>query len=557
MSRRRRPSRALLGCVTVALACALAAGPARAGQDVPASAITPLRLVPTGAEPLRVRGLHDYLGEIELKSAADGLVVVNSLPLERYLLGLNEVPTDWPMAALRAQSVAARTYALWTLQRPRGGVAATYGFDICASELCQVFAGADVIGSSGGERWEDAVQSTAGEVLLYGGRPILARYHSTSGGRTLDNTDAFPDEAPQPYLRSVASPTEGASPLYRWKVVFGLEDLQRMLEAAGWWGDANGRLLGASTIASAEGLHYPDVVFDGRRDVQRSAEELRAALRTLAPRMFPARYPSDAPVGGGRLPETLPSNRFTVDTIDGSVAILGRGWGHGVGMSQWGARGLAAQGMGYRDILRHYYPGTRVGRAAHKQRVGVGIDWGRRVVGVFGSFRLVDATRTTLLDRALGTWRFSLGATGAVDIAAPPRWGRPLQVRVVRAPERVAAGARVRVVIELSTPASVTITATSRRSRGRGATLDAGSGLVSWRAPRKGGRYDVRVRARTAGQARATAPFEIQVVPRRASGGNDRAVAGEGAGVVVWLAAIVLLGLTAVGAASFAGTIRR
>ena len=79
-----------------------------------------------------------------LDSANDGLVVTNRLGLEKYLLGLNEVPTDWPTEALKAQAVAARTYALWTLAQPPGGSAAIYGFDICASIECQVFSGAAV-----------------------------------------------------------------------------------------------------------------------------------------------------------------------------------------------------------------------------------------------------------------------------------------------------------------------------------------------------------------------------------------------------------------------------
>jgi stage II sporulation protein D len=183
---------------------------------------SPVRLVPLSSVPTRVGGLHSYFGTIELKSASDGIAVVDVLALERYLLGLREVPLDWPMEALRAQAVAARTYALWTLATERAGAAEVYGFDICASDQCQVFSGADVIAAPDGDRWRRAVKSTVRRVAVYGGEPILARYHSTSGGRTLTNSEAFPGDPDLPYLRSVPSPHEEESPLFRWTVSFEL-----------------------------------------------------------------------------------------------------------------------------------------------------------------------------------------------------------------------------------------------------------------------------------------------------------------------------------------------
>ncbi|HEX2236295.1 MAG TPA: SpoIID/LytB domain-containing protein, partial [Actinomycetota bacterium] len=369
--------------LAVALVAPALVAPAAARAAPPLSAPTPLRLVPAGHEPLLVRGLHSYLGTVRLEAAPDGLVVVNTLSLERYLLGLNEVPTDWPMEALRAQAVAARTYALWTLARPRGGAAETYGFDICASELCQVFAGADVVSAADGERWERAVRSTARRALVYDGEPILARYHSTSGGTTLDNADAFPGESQLPYLRPVQSTTEQASPFYRWRVRFRLDRLERILAAAGWWSDRAGRLRDVHSVPSAQGLHYPDVVFTGRGDLVRTAEELRSLLRETAPRLYPGLYPSET--RSGRLPETLPSNRIEVATRDGVVEIAGRGWGHGVGMSQWGARGMAEDGASFEEILEHYYPGTSLEVTQAVDAVDVGVAWGLETLDAFGS----------------------------------------------------------------------------------------------------------------------------------------------------------------------------
>ncbi|MGH2734464.1 MAG: SpoIID/LytB domain-containing protein, partial [Actinomycetota bacterium] len=360
------------------------------------AAVAPVRLVSVGGGTLSVSGLPDYFGEIRLGAASDGLVVVNRLPLERYLLGLAEVPSDWPSEALKAQAVAARTYALYTLSQPRAGAAAVYGFDICASIECQVFSGAEIVQGADGARWREAVEGTARQTVLYEGAPILARYHSTSGGRTLDNPDAFETEAGYPYLQGVTSTTEQGSPLYRWSVRFRLRDLQRIVERAGLWTSAAGRLTEARSVPSNAGRHFPDVVLRGTKGrVRLSAEELRSIVRDLAPRLFPALYPSPAVTSSGRLPETFPSNRIEISTARRLVLVRGRGWGHGVGMSQWGAHGMALRGASYADILRHYYTGVELGPTEDPGAIDVGVAWARSVVDVTGDFRIVDGKGRT------------------------------------------------------------------------------------------------------------------------------------------------------------------
>jgi stage II sporulation protein D len=299
--------RALFPLALVVLLAAAPALPARSEtsrRDL-GTVAAPVRLVPNSGDPIAISGLNRYFGAVELSSASDGLVVVNRLPMERYLLGLNEVPSHWPMESLKAQAVAARTYALHNLRRGRAGAAATYGFDICATVACQVYSGADVLDSAFGARWADAVAATEGETVLHGGEPILARYHSTSGGRTFANSQIFRTEPDYPYLRPVSSTTEGASPLYRWRTSFRIRHLQRMLARAGWWDRGElGRLRSARTVPSRAGFHYPDVVLRGTRGaLRRSAEELRVVLRETAPAVFPDRYPGAAPTSSGRLPE--------------------------------------------------------------------------------------------------------------------------------------------------------------------------------------------------------------------------------------------------------------
>lgn len=341
----------------------------RPESDRLGAAVPPLRLVPTGAQPITVSGLHSYFGSIELRSASDGLVVVNELPLERYLLGLDEVPPQWPVEALRAQAIAARTYALWTLGQPRGGAAAVYGFDICASTDCQVFSGADVVGTLLGARWGDAVRDTAGRAVLYEGEPILARYHSVSGGHTFANEEIFTDEGPYPYLKGVPSPTEGESPLDRWRVSFPLARVQKILERDGSWA-GQGRLRRVKETGEGTPATGPELTFMGTKGAARlDAQDFRESAGEIAPAIWPQSYPAFAETGTSRMPETLPSNRVEVRTKRGSAIFEGRGWGHGVGMSQWGAEGLARGGASHEEILQHYYTGVSVGRVDEPQRV--------------------------------------------------------------------------------------------------------------------------------------------------------------------------------------------
>lgn len=515
-------------------------------KDGLGAAVAPIRLVPTGVMTTSVSGLHSFFGTVELNAASDGIVVVNRLPLEYYLLGLNEVPPDWPAEALRAQAVAARTYALFTLGRPRGGSAATYGFDICASVQCQVFSGADVVRTPEGERWVDAVRDTTAEAVLYRGNPILARYHSTSGGRTLENPEAFPDERAYPYLRSVTSTTEEAAPLFRWKVEFSLSDLQTIVERAGWWPADRGKLLQVRTIPSRGGLHYPDVLFDGKQGrVIKTAEELRTVVRDLAPALNPSLYPSFAFTSSGRLPETFPSNRIRIGTRKHTVVVKGRGWGHGVGMSQWGAYGLAEQGFGYEDILSHYYPGTTVGVIDDSSPIEVGVAWAEPKVTATGSFQIVDGRGKTLVERAIGTWTFDWQSTGVVSIEPPDGYRLPLQIGLVDAPRRAEVGEPVPLKIALSKPAEVrTVTrAGSGSADSETRVRDAGSRLITWRAPQKPGEYQVRVAASSGGLVRKSEEVRIVVSEKEIdeAEGPDAASEEGGASATVPL---IVVGMT-------------
>jgi stage II sporulation protein D len=475
----------------------LVVSPTSAARKSLGAATPPLRLVPK-AETLTVHGLHDYLDTIEIGSAGDGLTVSNRLTLERYLLGLNEVPTSWPTEALRAQVIAARTYALWTMSQPPGGDAAVYGFDICATVQCQVFSGAEVLATPDGARWAQAVQDTKGQAILYDGAPILARYHSTSGGATFDNADAFPGERNYPYLKAVTSTTETASSVYRWEVVFTRGRLTKILRHAGTI--SGGRVVDVRTAPSDSGSIYPDVIVrtrsgSGSQAARMIADDFRDAVRESAPALYPDLYPSLWPTTSGRLPEVLPSERIVIRTRGERIQVNGRGWGHGVGMSQWGAHGLAQQGATAAEILGHYYTGVSLGSVDTDVPIEVGVSTGQSQVTVSGSFSIVDGEGTTLVRNALGTWTFT-NAGGAVGIDTPEGYGLPLEVGIVRAPKRVEVGEPVFLTIALSRPAEVraeTVGLPERNPRER--VRDAGKRKITWLAPIEAGRYRVRVRA--------------------------------------------------------------
>ncbi|HEX2051591.1 MAG TPA: SpoIID/LytB domain-containing protein [Actinomycetota bacterium] len=514
----------------------------------------PVRLVARDGA-IVVAGLHRFLGAVELDPQGDGIVVSNRLSLERYLFGLAEVPASWPIEALRAQAVAARTYALYTLARPPAGDAAARGYDICATTDCQVFAGADALTTSAGRRWADAVRSTAGVAVTYRGAPILARYHSTSGGRTLSNAQGFPGERNLPYLRSVPSPFETAAPLWQWTTTFPLADVETIARRAGWWTSAS-PLRAVRTVPSARGLLYPDVVLEGGgARVRRTADDLQNVVIDLAPALFPGRYPG-VDEDGNRLPVAVPSNRIEVSTSGATVRVDGRGFGHGVGMSQYGAHGMARRGASYVEILEHYYRGAVVEEVAAPRAIEVGVESGRRTVVASGAFSIVDGSGRTVVRDALGTWTFAWNGSGAVSIDPPRGFGLPLDVGIVRAPRVVGVGEPAYLTIALSRPARVgTVTPGSSIDDAAARVHDAGRRRIVWLAPVEPGRYRVRVHATVGATVRRSEPVAITVraapgdAPAPGSGAGGRAQddgGGSAARVAVALAVAALVAVAVI-----------
>lgn len=415
-------------------------GLALSAGALPASAQAPVDLgayagairfeAPPGATFDVSGDLEGRYGEtLEVRLGPDGdLTLVNDLSMRGYVEGIDEVPARWPEEALKAQAVAARTYA-WYVARSNDYP----GYDICATVACQVFHGRGPVEQSLGTRWAAAVAATDGEVLMRGGEPILARYFSSSGGHTRDNEDVFVSEPPLPYLRGVPDPEDAVSPLHRWEVTFTRAELDAILARSD-------QLSAASPVADLTFVPAdrgrPDRVrlvgVDGHR-VDIDASRFRFTVSEVAPELFPDRFPSQRR-DGRQLPMTLPSSRLTFTVTDHEVRVEGRGFGHGVGMSQYGAKGKAEAGQLYPDILAAYYGGLRSQRVdGLPRRVRVGLADGNTFSLRADAPVRVLAGERLLTDRGLGTWTVRRRPDRTVQLLAPPGYGAPLVVTATTA----------------------------------------------------------------------------------------------------------------------------
>ena len=285
----------------------------------------------------------DYPGTLAIRTDDDGtLTATVTITFQQYLEGIAEVPPSWPTAALEAQVIAARSYVLartgWSGQQGE-----SLDTPICGTADCQVYGGIPHPRPPGMARWHRAVRETRGQVLLFGGRPADTVYFSTSNGRTYGNDEVF-GSSPLPYLRPVAERDDGASPLSRWQVALPVDDLTTVLRAAGTWPDG-------AAIAEATVDGSTVRVSGGGQSRTIDAGSLRDAVNTWAPCLMPRRYPSDG------LPVTIPSGWFGISANPRGLVVSGRGWGHGVGMVQWGAYGKARRGWSAAEILAFYYGG--------------------------------------------------------------------------------------------------------------------------------------------------------------------------------------------------------
>lgn len=250
---------------------------------------------------------------------------VVELRLEDYVAGVvsGEMPASFPPEALKAQAVAARSYAL---TRKIEAQAAGRGHDIGSGVLAQVWTERPSAAARA------AADATAGEVLVAGMDPVEAYFHASCGGRTEGGLAALGRDLP--YLATVPCGRCEGAPRVRWRVEVPAREL--------------GRLAGLPGAATAVRLAARSPT--GRAD----RVEIEGAGRTVA---LPATDLRQR-LGFSR----LPSLAFEVRAARDAFVFEGAGQGHGAGLCQWGAVGLAREGKTYREILLHYYPGTDVVR---------------------------------------------------------------------------------------------------------------------------------------------------------------------------------------------------
>jgi stage II sporulation protein D (peptidoglycan lytic transglycosylase) len=273
---------------------------------------------------LKVNG-RLLVGRVEVLVRKSGLLVINRLDLERYLTGLlgAEMSSSWPIEALKAQAVAARTFALRRcLERENDD------FDLSTSTLDQVYKGIAKEAAS----TQKAVSATSGEVLTHGGMPAEALFHSCCGGRTRSAKEVFGNKVA--YLGAVKDPYCAIYKSPDWKVRVTFEDLKKKLMRRKGWSGTLSRVVKATSPGG----------FRATRIVGKSAE-LRLSNHELR-----------VVVGS----DVLLSSEFDFEVEGDSLVFRGRGRGHGVGMCQWGARGMAEKGKDYKAILNKYYSGAEL-----------------------------------------------------------------------------------------------------------------------------------------------------------------------------------------------------
>jgi stage II sporulation protein D len=265
-------------------------------------------------------------GRLDLMVRPQALQVINELDLESYVTGVVpwEMNVAWHPEALKAQSVAARTYALYQQQANAGRE-----YDVVAGTQDQVYRGRHA-----DPRVQQAVSETRGLVLMHGGRPILAAFSSTAAGPTEDALIVWAKDLP--YLKGVDCPFDTNSPYYQWRAAFKLEDLEAGLRRQG---------LLVGTIATLAPLSYSRTGRVARLRILHSAGELILRGEELR-----------RAVGYTVIPSTL----FELDSIGREVVLSGRGAGHAVGLCQWGAKELASLGYPFSSILHYYFPDTEL-----------------------------------------------------------------------------------------------------------------------------------------------------------------------------------------------------
>jgi stage II sporulation protein D len=286
--------------------------------------VTELVMMPARGGTVRVN-VATYRGSLKLIVTGQGRInAVNLVDVEEYLYGVvpKEMPPGWPDEALKAQAVVSRTFASYQKEAN-----ATREHDISATTASQVYGGV----AAETDRTRRAVDATRGRLLTYGGRPALTYFHANSGGVTEDARHVW--RVAIPYLQSIPDEPSARAPGAAWTAFLTFQQIRDALNRNGL------------KIGEIRGIEAASVSPSGR--ITKVKIEHNSGTSVVGGNQF--RTITD--------PAVIKSTLFRAESVGGGIRFEGRGSGHGVGLSQWGARMMAEGGSPYREILLHYYRG--------------------------------------------------------------------------------------------------------------------------------------------------------------------------------------------------------
>lgn len=268
-----------------------------------------------------------YRGTFTISSGPRGLEVVNHVPVEQYLYGVlpKEMPNKWDQEALMAQAVASRTYALYIKEK-----SSEKPFDVKATTASQVYGGYNAEARAS----NSAVDATRGQVMTYDGRLIIAYFHADSGGHTEDAKNVWNVDIP--YLQGFSDRFSKNRPGGEWVHFLSFDAVRNQLNRYGLDLGWIRTLKPAGNSRSGRTLQMKVVSDKGTFVFTSNNFRIK--------------------IGETKLKSTL----FQIKPYRNGIIAKGNGYGHGVGMSQWGANRMARAGFSYRDILKYYYRGIRI-----------------------------------------------------------------------------------------------------------------------------------------------------------------------------------------------------
>ena len=277
-------------------------------------------------------GQKRYSGILNLLVLDSEILVINILGIEKYLSSVvgSEMPAKWPLEALKAQAIASRTYALKQKGNPI--------YDIDSTQKNQVYNGLE----SRTYKTARAVRSTRSLVLTYKNKLINALFHSSSGGMTENSQDVWKNE--YPYLSSVRD-FDRNNPKLQWKKKFSSGELQKLFPEIG--GIKKIEILNITNTGRVKNVK----IFGKYGSDQISGVDIRKRMN-LKSTFMRFKFIEDK--------KYISDNDNSNIPIEKTLIVFGQGSGHGVGMSQWGARYMASKGQKAERILKHFYKGVRI-----------------------------------------------------------------------------------------------------------------------------------------------------------------------------------------------------